>query len=287
MAAEKPRIKHSAIYQGGVRHRRFHPKKHEFSYQSTLFYIDLDELPELFENVRGWSLNRKNLGSFCRRDYLGDPDLPLKEVVQKKVVELVGYCPLGAVRMLTNLRIWGFCFNPVTFYYVFEPDANFPSFLLAEVNNTPWNERHCYLVPCDPVTGKTKAQFEKKFHVSPFNPLDMDYHWVSGNPADHLLVHMENHAKAVGETGDTSLVRICHMDATLNLTRHAWSASLLKKMLWQQPWAAIKIPITIYWEAFRLFFKGTPVYSHHSINTFNSDPSSDPHPGLKATGNKS
>ncbi|WP_212590060.1 DUF1365 family protein [Cellvibrio mixtus] len=118
---------HSAIYQGNLRHRRFHPKRHEFTYSSTLFYIDLDELSTLFSGIRGWSLNRRNLGSFWRKDYLGDPQIPLKDAVRNKVQELMGYCPAGPVRMLTNLRIWGFCFNPVTLYYVFEVDADCPA----------------------------------------------------------------------------------------------------------------------------------------------------------------
>lgn len=283
MAGEDLYVQYSAIYQGNVRHRRFHPKHHEFSYQATLFYIDLDELPRLFSGVRGWSLNRKNIGSFCREDYLGDPNVPLKEAVQKKVYELSGDCPQGAVRMLTNLRIFGFCFNPVTFYYVFEPDADCPSIILAEVNNTPWNERHCYLIHCDTATGKTKTEFEKNFHVSPFNPLKMHYHWVSGKPAEHLLVHMENYAQSRGDAGVASMGRVCHMDATLNLKRHAWTASLLKRVLWLQPWAAIKVPIAIYWQAIRLFFKGVPVYSHQALDALHTDRTVE----LKTTGKKS
>lgn len=274
---------HSAIYQGKLRHRRFHPKRHEFTYNSTLFYIDLDELPELFSGVRGWSLNRKNIGSFLRSDYLGDPSIPLKDAVRSKVKALAGSCPLGPIRMLTNLRMWGFCFNPVTLYYLFEADANCPSVILAEVNNTPWNERHCYLVQCSSQSGKTKTEFEKKFHVSPFNPLDMVYHWVSTNPDENLLVHMENHAPPIQKklTGTTN--PICHMDATLNLRRYAWSPILLKRLLWFQPWAAIKVPLAIYWQAARLFFKGAPVYSHQTINPLHTDTSVE----LKTTGEKS
>ena len=274
-------IRHSAIYQGQLRHRRFYPKRHEFSYRATLFYIDLDELPDLFTGVRGWSLESFNLGRFCRADYLGDAAVPLKQSVQEEVVRLLGYCPGGAVRMLTNLRIWGCCFNPVTFYYLFEAEAQHPSVILAQVNNTPWNERHTYALECDPATGKIKTDFRKAFHVSPFNPLAMDYHWVSSSPGEHLLVHMENHgavgadknpvaASGIAESGQATG---CHMDATLSLRRQPWCGKTLQGLLWRQPWLAIKVPAAIYWQALKLLIKGVPVYNHS--------------PALKTTGEKS
>lgn len=274
-------IVHSAIYKGRLRHRRFHPKRHEFSYQSTLFYIDLDELPELFVGARGWSLDRKNVGSFQRADYLGDPEIPLKTAVQNKVQELLGSCPQGAVRMLTNLRILGVCFNPVTFYYVFEPDADCPSVILAEVNNTPWNERHCYLVTCDAHTGKANENFEKLFHVSPFNPLDMHYRWVSTNPAEHLLVHMETHAVPLGSAAGADPIR--HMDATMTLTRHQWTSAQLQQLLWRQPLMAIKVPCAIYWQAMRLFIKRIPVHTHQVIHHLRNNNNAE----LKTTGKES
>lgn len=241
----------SAIYHGTLRHRRFYPKAHAFSYSSTLFYIDLDELPQLFAGVKGWSVNGKTLGQFCRSDYLGDPNQTLKSAVQAEVLRQTGKCPQGPVRMLTNLRMWGCCFNPVTLYYIFHPHGERPALILAQVNNTPWNERHCYLIPCDEQTGKTTAGFAKQFHVSPFNPLDMNYQWVSNNPEKNLLVHMENHREGK-----------CHLDATLTLVRHPWAAAALQKILWWQPWLTLKIPLAIYWQALKLALKRVPVYSH-------------------------
>lgn len=243
---------HSAIYQGTLRHRRFHPKGHEFTYRSTLFYLDLDELPHLFNGVRGWSYGGKTLGQCRRADYIGDAQTELKEAVRTEVMRQAGFCPQGAIRMLTNLRMWGFCFNPVTLYYVFEPAADKPSVILAQVNNTPWNERHTYLIPCD-ASGKTGTAFPKQFHVSPFNPLDMDYRWVSTAPGEQLVVHMENHRD-----------NICHMDATLTLEYNPWSAQHLQRLLWQQPWLTLKVPLMIYWQAVKLFLKGVPVYTHAS-----------------------
>lgn len=260
---------HSAIYHGTLRHRRFLPKRHEFSYSSSLFYMDLDELPSLFSGVKGWSYNAKNFGAFHRSDYLGDPSIPLKDAVRTEVARIAGHCPMGAVRMLTNLRIFGFCFNPVTLYYIFDVDADNPSLILTQVNNTPWDERHSYVIHCDPQTGAAKTAFDKAFHVSPFNPLDMHYHWISTNPDEHLVVHMENHKKNefFGST-------FCHMDATLTLRRKPWSHTTLQKIVWQQPWLAIKVPFAIYWQATKLFIKGVPLYSHKKIDGLTDKPAS-------------
>jgi len=281
---------HSAIYQGNLRHRRFFPKRHEFSYSSTLFYIDLDELPDLFADAVGWSVDRANLGSFRREDFLGDPDVPLKEAVRLEVNMLLALdnknavlCPNGAVRMLTNLRIFGFCFNPVTFYYLFNEGAERPLMILAQVNNTPWNERHTYLIQCDENTGKANSQFDKKFHVSPFNPIDMVYHWSSSAPAENLVVHMENHSIQKPGSSDDHFNVTRHMDATLTLQRKAWSASLLQKILWMQPWMAIKVPVAIYWQAVRLFVKGVPVYTHQATKPSSTVISTE----LKTTGDQS
>ncbi len=253
---------HSAIYKGILKHRRFFPKRHEFSYSSTLFYIDLDELNQLFVDAPGWSLEKLNIGSFRRSDYLGNPQVPLIDAVREKARELIGYCPDGAVRMLTNLRIFGVCFNPVTFYYLFNRDRLHPELILAEVNNTPWNQRHVYVVHCNSQSGKTDCTFAKAFHVSPFNPLSMEYRWVSTSPAENILVHMENH----GLDSDQKK-SLLHMDATLSLKRYDWSASLLGKILWSQPWAAIKVPVAIYWQALKLLLKRAPVYDHIDLKT--------------------
>jgi DUF1365 family protein len=246
----------SAIYSGKLRHRRFFPKAHEFTYDAYMFYLDLEELPELFSQNKFWSFNRFNLGWFNRKDYFGDAAIPLDQAVRDYVKQQLGDCPEGPIRLLTQLRIWGFCFNPLSLYFIFDKDADTPKYIVAEVNNTPWNQRHAYLLACDE-KGKINTEFSKQFHVSPFNPIDMQYHWISTSPDEQLVVHMENLQQSA-----ECLTR--HMDATLTLKREQWSAKRLNTIVWTMPWLAIKIPIAIYWQALRLLIKGVPVYSHSS-----------------------
>lgn len=243
----------SAIYKGQLRHRRFLPASHEFTYHATQFFINLDQLPTLFNQTRLWSVDRSNIGAFKRSDFLGDPSQPLKKAVLQRLSELLA-CPYDGVAhasvcVLANLRVWGACFNPVTFYYCYLSSSEQPDYIVAEVNNTPWNERHSYLVPYD--NGKAHHQFKKAFHVSPFNPLDMDYHWHSTSPGEQLAVHMENHRS--GEK---------HMDATLTLQRYEWSALALNQVLWRAPWLSVKIPLSIYWQALKLWLKKVPLHDH-------------------------
>ena len=245
---------HSAIYSGRLRHRRFFPKSHEFSYNISLFYMDLSELPKLFEKNLFASASRPNLAWFNRKDYFGDSNIPLDKAVRDFVATEKGYCPKGPIRLLTQLRLFGFCFNPVSFYFLFEENKEQPAMILAEVNNTPWKQRHAYILECDD-EGRVKTDFDKVFHVSPFNPLMMTYHWVSTSPADQLVIHMENHQASA--TGDTK-----HMDATMTLQRHEWSPSAVNRIIGLQPWAAIKVPFAIYWQALKLFLKRVPFYSN-------------------------
>jgi uncharacterized protein len=252
----------SAIYSGRLRHRRFFPKAHEFTYDACMFYLDLEELPTVFKENSFWSLNRFNLGWFNRKDYFGDPAVPLDQAVRDHVTQHCGYCPQGSIRLLTQMRVWGFCFNPVSLYFIFENDSSVPSLILAEVNNTPWNQRHSYLLRCDD-NGKVNTEFSKQFHVSPFNPMDMQYHWISTAPDENLVVHMENHQQSAD-------ILTRHMDATLTLKREEWSARRLNKIIWTMPWLAIKIPVAIYWQALRLFIKRVPIYSPPQANSSSS-----------------
>lgn len=176
----------SCLYHGVLRHRRLQPKTHTFSYSVFMAWLDLDEL-ETLPSV-GVRRNRVAAASFHDADYpLGTP---LKENVLSRLESLTGERPQGRVMLLTQLRYFGFHFNPVNFYYCYD-QHNALRWVLAEVRNTPWNERHYYAVD-----GQNARPTEKAFHVSPFNPMDMVYHWRFNNPDNTLHMHIENHQEA-------------------------------------------------------------------------------------------
>src|SRR5688500_4198941 len=165
----------SALYTGWIRHRRFGPAKNEFRYRIFMSYLDLAELPALFDRRWLWSARGPALAWFRREDFLGPQDVPLDEAVRAVVQERTGLAPRGPIRLLTQLRFFGYSFNPVSFYYVFGEDSRLET-IVAEITNTPWKERHVYVLP---ITGAARVGshawrfgFAKEFHVSPFMPMD-------------------------------------------------------------------------------------------------------------------
>lgn len=247
----------SGIYVGSVRHRRFTPAVHAFSYRVFMMYLDLDEIDHVFDGVPLWSSRRAAPAWFRRADYFGDATRPLADCVRYACAAVLGDLPRGPIRMLTNLRYFGYCNNPVTFYYCFDASGERVECVLAEVTNTPWHERHHYVIRAgsELPEGIIKDRFEKVFHVSPFHPLDMEYHWRGTVPGTHLTVHMENFRK------DTC-VDSCVTDATLNLDRREITRVELLKILVQFPLMTAKVVLAIYWQALRLALKGVPFIGH-------------------------
>jgi uncharacterized protein len=243
--------RHSAIFEGTVRHRRFAPLRHSFCYRVFMMYLDLDEIETLFAGVPGWSAQRPALGWFRRADYFGDPALPLSTCVRDAVAQVLGDPPRGPIRMLTNLRYFGIGINPVTFYYCFNEPGDRVEAILAQVTNTPWRERHHYVLKGADARGVIEQHFDKEFHVSPFHPLEMDYVWRGNTPAHNIAVHMANYRAAN-----------CVTDATLKLRRREISRGALLAVLLRYPLMTLKVAAGIYWQALRLWIKGAPVYTH-------------------------
>jgi DUF1365 family protein len=233
----------SAIYEGSIRHRRFAVREHEFRYRIAMAYIDLDELPTLL----GGRLLRKRPGlvRFRRADYLGDHAQPLQTAVRDLVEQRLGHRPQGSIRLLTHLRTFGHCFNPVSFYYCFAPDGDTLEAIVAEVTNTPWGERHAYVLEAgDPIP---KGGFDKALHVSPFMPMDQRYTWRAPKPGPTLSVQIES-------TGDNHKA----FDATLRLERRP----LTRRALARRPAATLQMLALIYGHAVALKLKGVPVQPH-------------------------
>lgn len=238
----------SAVYTGVVRHRRLRPRAHELAAPLFMMYLDLDELPRVFAGRWLWSVERANVASFRRRDYLAGA-ASLKEAVLDRVEGALAFRPGGPVRMLTHLRMLGYVFNPVTFYYCFDAAGQRVEAVAAEITNTPWKERHTYVV--DGRGGGLSAEFAKTFHVSPFMPMEQRYRWRFKAPGERLVVHMEN-LDAGGRI----------FDASLSLRRRPLTGGVLAGCLARYPVMPLMAAASIHWHALRLWLKGVGFHPH-------------------------
>lgn len=243
----------SAIYSGWVRHRRYQPRANAFRYRMYLMYLDLDELDGVFQGSWLWSAQRCALAWFRRRDHFGDPDIDLATSVRDLVEQETGSRPEGPIRLLTHLRYFGLCINPVSFFYVFDAEDRRVETIVAEVHNTPWGERHCYVLPRENQRTRDMEPhlFDKDFHVSPFMPMNQRYVWRLSDPRERLVVHMENE-----QDGQ----RI--FDATMVLKRFEFNKVNRARVLLRYPFMTGKVFAAIYWQALRLWIKRVPFHTH-------------------------
>lgn len=265
---------HSKIYFGRVQHRRFKPKEHSFEYKLFMLYIDLDEVKSLFKGRWFWSVSKPNWAVFNEADYL--PELNNQE----KTVSLINRVKNllksrfdvehdGPIRMLTHIRYAGYCFNPVTFYYCFNQNTNNLDFVLAQINNTPWDERYIYSFDNRSGWLLTKGgkhlvmDFAKEFHVSPFLPMDMHCLWRFMIPNQNLTVYMSN-AREEGR----------YFDASLVLEASEINSKSLAKALVLYPLMTAKVTVGIYWQALKLWLKRIPFYSHPNLQSKSRETSS-------------
>jgi hypothetical protein len=243
---------HSCIYQGRVSHRRFEPVRHDFRYSIYMLYVDLAELPELFDRFWLWSARSPAPAWFRRADHYGDASTPLDESIRTLVASEAGFRPAGPIRLLTHFRYFGHCFNPLSAYYCFGTGGELEAVVL-EVSNMPWREMHPYvLTRGSPIAnGGFKFDFAKTFHVSPFLPMDMGYRCRLAPPGERLALALENWRE-----GKRSF------DAHLSFERVPISARSLARVLATDPLATLRVTALIHWQALRLWRKRAPVYDH-------------------------
>ena len=241
---------HSCLYRGQISHRRFTPQPHRFVYRLHMLYLDLAELPELFDPFALWSARTAAPAWFRRQDHAGDPAQPLDDFIRALVERETGRRPTGPIRLLTHLRYFGYFFSPISIYYCFDPAGRLVSTVL-EVSNTPWKERHCYVLSAEPGQSLQKHEFAKSFHVSPFMSMDMQYRCRLRPPGNRLNFALENWR------GTSKL-----FDAHLNLEREPISATSLRRTLTRDPLMTLRVTSLIHWEAIRLWRKRVPFHAH-------------------------
>ena len=249
----------SRIAEGWLRHRRCRPVAHQFRYDLCMILLNLDEIDAVTALSPLWSSERRNLVEFRRRDYLtgapgtGSGATP-KNIVARTILEKTGRRFNGNVRMLTQPRYWGFCFNPVTFYFCFLEDQQRPEFIVADIHNTPWNEHYQYVLPIERArlsSGGLLFEFPKDFHVSPFMPMDIEYAWRFCLNAETVMIHMDlfrNSEKL--------------FDATLLLKLRPVTSSALSMLPFKYALICHRVFWRIYWNALRLWLKRVPFFTH-------------------------
>ncbi len=246
--------RHSAVYEGVVRHRRHVPHAHAFDYRMAQLWLDLDEVDTVFASRWLWSSTRPAIARFRRSDYLGPADVPLATAVRQRVHAAIGRTPAGPIRLLTHLRYFGLAFNPVSFYYCYRADGTTLDCIVAEITNTPWRERHAYVLPVETASRHGRAlqwEFDKAFHVSPFMAMDRAYRWRFTPPVEDLHVHMDVLRDGAPE-----------FDATLTLQRRPLDGASLARVLWRYPAMTAQVVAAIHWQALKLWCKRNPVHDH-------------------------
>ena len=241
-------LQHSALCEGYVHHRRVSPRVHIFRHKLKMVWLDLDEIDQL-DKLPFWSSRRWALMRFCRQDFLAPQELDLKQAVFEKLEEHQVTPRAGRVVLLAQLRSWGHNFNPVSFYFCYDQQENLYA-IVAEITNTPWGERHQYVL--ESADAQTHYfEFNKEFHVSPFMPMDLKYCWRFRVEKNHVAINMRLQDKK-----STIFSALMALDKTPLTRTKAIRTSLA------HPLMSLSGVLDIYWQAFRLWFKRIPFYTH-------------------------
>lgn len=250
----------SYLYLGNISHRRFSPKNHSFSYSLYMLAIDVSDTENSSKNFGLLGFSWFNPLRFFEKDYLAGEPNSLRQRITNKVHLLNGHNDIDRVLMLVQVRCFGIYFSPANFYFCYDNSGKCTQ-MLAEVSNTPWNERHYYLVD---LSTKEEMVNKKAFQVSPFMDLDMSYFWHVKPPCNEnnkLVINIEN--KRIDFEGNiTEKV----FDASLVMNKQPLTKTNLSKVWCQLPIMTIKVVFSIYWQALRIFMKRIPFLGYQKAD---------------------
>ncbi|HEY2565314.1 MAG TPA: DUF1365 domain-containing protein [Acidimicrobiales bacterium] len=239
-------VRASAIYEGSVRHQRPGRGGHSFDQEVRMALIDLDAVSDLCRLHPLWSAHLPAPVWVRRADYLGDPEVPLAIAVRDLVESRTGTRPAGPITLLTNPRTWGWLFNPISCYFCFDREGTLIEHMVAEVTNTPWHERHCYVVGPPGTHRLTKAM-----HVSPFLEMGLEYRLDYSEPRTQFAITFT----VSGPDGP-------HLYAGMKLTRRVADRSSLGHLVWSPRGGTIGVSMGIYRQALALWRKGVCFHPH-------------------------
>ncbi len=216
-----------------------------------MVFFDIAKVDKLLNKSIFFNNKKFAIASYYRKDYHGDSKRPLDECVRETIMKKTGITIDGPIRILTHLRYFGYCFNPVSFYYCYNKDDNDVKMIMAEVTNTPWNERHCYFIT-DKRNNSFNQDHKKEFHVSPFWGMDHNYNWNFSIPQKSISIHMQNfkNSKKV-------------FDATLALKKRIKLTTM--NLLFQSlrfPFITLAVFLRIHFQALKLWFSGATFFNH-------------------------
>ena len=236
-------INNSCIYIGSVIHKRFKPKKHFFKYNVFSLFLDLDEINVLDEKIPFFSRNKFNILSFFDKDHGYRDGSSIKdwliEILQKKNISTRSI----KIKILCYPRIFGYVFNPLSIFFIYDIDSN-PIAILYEVKNT-FGEQHTYVFKIDIKNKQILNNCKKKFYVSPFMDLESKYFFKVLIPNERLSViidQRDKEGKLLFASQDGERVKLS-------------SKNLLKSYL-KHPLMTLKIISAIHYEALKLWMKG-------------------------------
>ena len=220
-----------------------------------MFCFDLASINNTFKDIKQVSIERFNWFSLRRKNYLNESSIPLEEYARQLVMNQYRTYPKGKIYLLTQLSCFGYCFNPISIYFIFDEANQNLDYLILEVTNTPWGERHNYVLKHSdkPKNEIYSYQFQKELHVSPFMSMNYTYKLNLKINSQQILVHMENYREGQKD-----------FDATLTLK--AQEESSIKKTFWHFPLITYKIAMAIYWQALKLWIKSVPFHAHPRSN---------------------